>query len=279
MKKIILVSVLSITLTLSPATFKAKATGFPTIDLASIVQGVTDYGQQVAQYGEMIQQGVLKAQEVVQAINTYQQMLVEYTIMLNNLQDVASALESGDLIDAFSIVMESDLSEYVSADFEAMATDLIDIWVEVDELRSFKFGGIDDVEEFLLRIEDLYAEDPELLEAAQMAVNMQVADVNVAAASKAFIKEIDKLDERLDDQDELIDDLGPESENATLQYIAKQLISQQKLDLIKYKYDANQKITGVSFDEMVNRKRTESINASAERREAALNATIEYPTD
>lgn len=258
---------------------KVEASGFPVVDIASIVQAVTDYAQQLTQYAEMIEQTVLTADELATSITQYEQMVTDYEQMVTNLTDLNELMDAGDFLGAFELITDSGLSEFISEDFADIADELLDVWVEVDEARSGRFGGVRDIENVLAEIEDLYAENPEALEAATIAFNAQNASTSEVSADQIYLEQIASLEENLIEQSDTLNALGPESELATLQFLGQQLVAQQKIQVAQMRHAAVKEQVGFSFDEMVARKKAKSVSDAAVRMQTALDTEIEYPED
>ena len=277
MKKVFKKTLIATAFSLSLLHAPAQSAGFPVIDIASIVQAVTDYSQQLQQYAEMIEQSALSANELRTALTQYEQMVTDYEQMVKNLSDLGDLLDAGDFLEAFELVTDSNLSQFISDDFSEIADDLLDVWVAVDDARAGRFGGVKDIENVLVTIEELYADNPEIIAAAQEAFNAQNAQTSKAAANNVYLKQIDGIERKLERQTEKLHSLGPESELATLQFIGQQMVSQQKIEVAKMRQQATKDSIGIGFEEMIARKEAKAIADAAERRQASLNDEIEYP--
>lgn len=255
---------------------KADASGFPVVDIASIVQAVVDYAQQLSQYAEMIQSGLLQAQELVQTIQQYEQMLNEYETMLGNLQDLGSYISSGDMQSAFSLITNSNLSQFVSPEFANMTDDLLEVWVAVDEIRSTQFGGVADVEQVLADLNSLYPDRPELLEKAELILNYQNSATNVAAINKQYENQLSGFEQNLENQELALNSLGAESELASLQAIANILVSQQRIQIAEMRKNAASDSASISLEEIVARRKAEALEKQLINAQSINDNTITY---
>jgi len=255
---------------------KADASGFPVVDIASIVQAVVDYAQQLTQYAEMIQSGLLQAQELVQTIQQYEQMLNEYETMLGNLQDLGSYISSGDMQSAFSLITNSNLSQFVSPEFANMTDDLLEVWVAVDEIRSTQFGGVADVEQVLADLNSLYPDRPELLEKAELILNYQNSATNVAAINKQYENQLSGFEQNLENQELALNSLGAESELASLQAIANILVSQQRIQIAEMRKNAASDSASISLEEIVARRKAEALEKQLINAQSINDNTITY---
>lgn len=255
---------------------KADATGFPVVDIASIVQAVVDYSQQLTQYAEMIQSGLLQAQELVQTIQQYEQMLNEYETMLGNLQDLGSFISSGDMRSAFSLITNSNLSQFVSPEFANMTDDLLEVWVAVDEIRSTQFGGVSDVERVLADLNALYPDRPELLDKAELILNYQNSATNVAAINLQYENQLSGFEQNLENQEVALNSLGAESELASLQAIANILVSQQRIQIAEMRKNAASDSAAIKLEEIIARRKAEALEQKLIHAQSFDNNTVNY---
>ena len=276
MKRYIKLALLAVALSIAVHQ-KANASGFPVVDIAGIVQSVTDYASQLQQYGEAIAQGTMQADELLTALDQYEQMAAEYETMLGNLQDLESAISEGDFIDAFGIITDSSLGDFINPDLAEWAEEALDVWVAVDEARRGRYGGTRrTAEEILAEINDLFPNDVNAQEQAEFALNMQDSSSSQSAVDKMFIDQIDSISENLLRQEELIQDLGPESELQTLQAIGLVLVSQQKLKESELRRDVSRSQSGVSIEEILTMRRARAIEDEAIRLDTAMGEDLEF---
>ena len=64
----------------------ARATGIPTVDIASLVQEIIAYSQQINDYTEQLYQSQVVANEYIKKVEELRQMYVEYTHLLNQME-------------------------------------------------------------------------------------------------------------------------------------------------------------------------------------------------
>lgn len=276
LKNKVIAFLLMFTLALPMSPKKAQATGFPVIDIASIVQAVTDYSQQLMQYAEMIQQGAQQGLQIIEQVRQYEQMVMEYETMLNNLKDLSQYISEGDMRAAFQLVTDSNLSQFVSPEFLQMSDDLLEVWVAVDEIRSLQFGGIRDIEESLNKINDLFPDNPDAAAKAEIILNYQKATVNRAAINAQYEKQVDGFEQNLSRQEQAISSLGGESEIASLQTIAHLLVSQQKMQVASMRQQAATSSASVPIEEIVARKQAEALEAKLIKAQQILSDSITY---
>ncbi|MCF2829703.1 MULTISPECIES: hypothetical protein [unclassified Pseudoalteromonas] len=255
---------------------KAHAAGFPVIDIASIAQAVVDYSQQLTQYAEMIQQGVKQGLQIANQIKEYEQMLREYETMLTNLQDLSELVSSRDMRKAFALVTNSNLSQFVAPEFSNMTQEMLDVWVAVDEIRAIQYGGIDDVENALQRIDALFPNNPNAVAQAEVIINYQKATVNKAALNEGYDAQLELFEENLRRQESTIDSLGPESELPTLQTIAHLLVSQQKIQLAEMRKNSAENRSELSIEEIVARKQADALERKIIKAESITSNNITY---
>jgi hypothetical protein len=91
-----------------------------------------------------------------------------------------------------------------------------------------------------------------------------------------FIQQIEAISENLLRQEELIQDLGPESELQTLQAIGLVLVSQQKLKESELRRDVSRSQSGVSIEEILTMRRARAIEDEAIRLDTAMGEDLEF---
>lgn len=259
---------------------QANATGFPVVDISGIVQAVTDYANQLQQYGEMIAQGTMQADELLTAIDQFETMAEEYDTMLRNLEDLESAIDGGDFAEAFGIITDSKLGDFVNPDFADWAEEALDVWVEIDEARRGRFGGSRrNAEDILDEIRDLFPDDANAIESAEIAFAVQDSTSSQAAVDQMFMDQIDTISENLIKQEELIQGLGPESELKTLQAIAQVLVSQQKLKESELRREASRAQSGTSMEELLAMRQARAKEDEAIRLDEAMGNDLTFSDD
>lgn len=270
------VSLLSATIAFTPVQ-KVNATGFPVVDIASIVQAVTDYSNQLMQYAEQISQGTLQADELLTAIEQMEQMYTEYDLMVENLADLQDAVDAGDYMEAFGIVTDSNLRQFVNSDILDLSEEALDVYVAVDDARRSRFGGASKTaEEILEEIKDLYPDSPEVVETAQVAFNQQQAHSAKASIDKVFESILDEYEDNILTQEATVNSLGANSEVASLHLIAQILISQNKFKEAEMRHMTARNQSEVSLAEMLAMKRTKEIEETNARMALAMDEELIY---
>ncbi|MGO2013268.1 type IV secretion system protein [Pseudoalteromonas sp.] len=255
---------------------KSDASGFPVVDIASIVQAIVDYAQQLTQYAEMVQSGSLQAQELVQTIQQYEQMLNEYETILANLQDLNSYISDGDMKAAFGLMTNSSLRHFVSPEFKDMSGDLLEVWLTVDEARNGRYGGVSDTAQVLADINSLYPDRPEVVEQAELILNYQDSATNVAAVNAQYENQLEGFEQNIDSQETAISSLGAESELASLQAIANILVSQQRIQVAAMRKDAASDSASISLEELMARRKAEALEKQLIKSQFYTDNTVNY---
>ena len=76
--------------------FKAVGSGFPVVDLAGLVQAVTQYSQLIQEYDQILKQTGLNTDQLLTAIDQYTQTLREYQVLLNQVESLKNKLDRKD---------------------------------------------------------------------------------------------------------------------------------------------------------------------------------------
>lgn len=278
-KHILLSALLIVLLTIVSVPKKVKATGFPVVDLASVVQMLVDLGQQIAQHGEMITTAVNSGLSVVEQIKEYEQMLTEYETTLKNLTDLSGAISDGDFNAAYKLLSNSNLTDFVNEDLLDFSGEMLDVWVAVDDTRRGRLGGARAIEEILEEMADIYPDDEIIIEHIEIAQNRQASTTTSAAISQAHLESLDGYEEFLVNQEEIISGLGEESELQTLQALAQTLIFQSRMNLSQMKHDAARGATDVSMSEIYSRNMAQSIDRNLVSARQALDTDVIYTLD
>lgn len=90
-KKKLLIVMISSCLSLKPL-----ASGFPVVDIAGLVQSVTQYTQLIQEYEQILKQTGLSTDQLLTAIDQYTQTLREYQVLLNQVEGLKNQLERKD---------------------------------------------------------------------------------------------------------------------------------------------------------------------------------------
>lgn len=79
------------TITYTP---KVEATGIPTVDIASLVQGLFEYAQMLSDYAEQLYQSQVVANEYMQKLAQMEQIYREYEHTLNQIKGLADYVDN-----------------------------------------------------------------------------------------------------------------------------------------------------------------------------------------
>jgi hypothetical protein len=226
MKRKIQVALLTAALTVSVAGTgllapqKAEASGFPTVDIAALVQRITGYSTQLQEYAQALTQTTTQVGQLVQLYKDYEQVLREYDHFLRQLRGLRNFISNADWQDLmeliapyygasdFALIAELDPR---SAGFENDVRELLDRYTTVPR-KETDFDG---------RLAAIGAEDAEhyraqnrRMEAAysrQLDIYRQVSRNEDDAKGR---------DEDIAEFGRIIKELGDESDVATMQTIA-----------------------------------------------------------
>lgn len=80
----------------SSLSLPASGTGFPTIDVANLMQAVIQYTQLIKEYEQILKQTGLNTDQLLTAIDQYTQTLTEYQVLLNQVEGLKNQLERKD---------------------------------------------------------------------------------------------------------------------------------------------------------------------------------------
>ena len=86
----------------------AHAAGFPVIDIAGLVQLVTDYSEQLQQKLEMINIGDIGSDQLAQLADSYLQDADAYTTLLNQIRDLQAVLSASDWVTLTTAIARAD---------------------------------------------------------------------------------------------------------------------------------------------------------------------------
>lgn len=73
---------------------QSQATGIPTIDIASLVQNLVDYAQQLNDYAEQLYQSQVVANEYIQKLKEMEQVYTEYAHTLEQIQGIKDYVDN-----------------------------------------------------------------------------------------------------------------------------------------------------------------------------------------
>lgn len=201
---------------------KAHASGFPTVDIAALIQRVLSYTTQLSDYATQLTSTETEISQLVQLYEDYEQVLREYDHYLRQLRGLEGFISRADWED----LMAALAPYYGNSDFSVVPSLDTDSATYDDDVRALlnQYTTVPSTEaEFDARLDaiDLDSED-------MKATNTQLA----AAYSRQMdiYRQVSKNEndalERDAAYDALADDiqnLGDESDLATMQTIATEL--------------------------------------------------------
>jgi len=218
---------LAIAIAVSPVA-SVQASGFPTVDLAQVAQGVADYSNQLLQYAEMMQQTVeqkaqtiLDQSQLVQLVAQYEQMMTAYNHMLRQMAALKSMMDRRDwegLYNKYANVIESFPGSGMP-DFSAGK------WISKGkELQSLyaRINKINDLEDAIRAIPFNSKSDQAVTESTEQSFARQ----QLAVGQSMFVEDMnDELQIQMERYGEVAQkraSLGAEDHLATLQVMAEQ---------------------------------------------------------
>jgi len=200
----------------------ARASGFPTVDIAALIQRVTSYMTQLQDYAAQLTSTETEISQLVQLYEDYEQVLREYQHYLRQLRGLENFISDADWRD----LMAFFAPYYGASDFAALATldpDSATFESDVRALLSQYTTVPRDAADFDARLASIDAEAPHYrnentrLSAAysrQLDLIRQVARNEDDAIAR---------DEDIDRLSGVIENLGDESDVATMQTMATAL--------------------------------------------------------
>lgn len=204
------------------------ASGFPTVDLAQVAQGVADYNNQLLQYAEMMQQTVeqkaqtiLDQSQLVQLVNQYEQMMTSYNHMLRQMTALKNMMDRRDwegLYKKYASVIDSFPGSGMT-DFSAGK------WINKGkELQSLyaRINKINDLEDAIRAIPFNSKSDEAVTEATEQSFARQQLAVGQSLFVEDMNDEIQTQMERYGEVAQKRASLGAEDHLATLQVMAEQ---------------------------------------------------------
>ena len=76
--------------------FKSIGSGFPVLDIAGLVQAVSQYTMLIQEYDQILKQTGLNTDQLLTAIDQYTQTLREYQVLLNQVESLKNKLDRKD---------------------------------------------------------------------------------------------------------------------------------------------------------------------------------------
>ena len=187
--------------------FKAVGSAFPVVDLAGLVQAVTQYSQLIQEYEQILKQTGLNTDQLLTTIDQYTQTLREYQVLLNQVESLKNKLDRKDYM-AISRDMNR-LYENHLLDTEVPQT------LELSR-RQADFGTRDDMNTLAT---DALSYVPQDLSYSYNLAN----NANTESKEREYYRELNKQSRAdIDHLDEQRLSLGSQSELATLQLIVEQ---------------------------------------------------------
>jgi hypothetical protein len=207
---------------------QAHAAGFPTVDIAALIQRITSYLTQLQGYSDQLTATTLESSQLAQLITDYGQTLTEYSDFLQQVRSLRAFISAGEY-DLLLAAIEpyygnSQLADIVDLDYRSptFEQDVLDILrdtngvlpktaSELDVLLTR--AGIDrpDAAQVVRKNNAKYAKK------LQREIDRNAIIARNADSSKQRKGELDTMRVKLDG-------LGDKSELGTLQFISLQLI-------------------------------------------------------
>lgn len=230
LSKILLCGFLAFSLTITPIK-QTQATGIPVVDISHIVQTIAGYVQSLTEYSEIISQGVIEAAELAQIIDQYQQMLIEYESYLKQIRQLKDVIDIASWSDILNAVQNIDygntdiaLIPELDPTDEDFTKDLITIvaknntvpYITDNVLNSMEdLGAAQKMRNKIGRTNKRLSNKHQVYEnqLAAVALNKMASDQRKIAINDAVLQ---------------VENLGEESDLATLQLIANQQLLQAK---------------------------------------------------
>ncbi|SON51502.1 hypothetical protein [Vibrio tapetis] len=89
---------LVLALTLNLVTPVGHSGGFPVIDVANITQMMTQYSTQLKEYSQLLKQTGLDTNQLLTAVEQYEQTLREYQVFLNQVESLKNKIDRRDYL-------------------------------------------------------------------------------------------------------------------------------------------------------------------------------------
>ena len=187
--------------------FKSIGSGFPVLDIAGLVQAVSQYTMLIQEYDQILKQTGLNTDQLLTAIDQYTQTLREYQVLLNQVESLKNKLDRKDYR-AISRDMNR-LYENHLLDTDVPQT------IELSR-RQADFGTRDDMNTLAT---DALSYVPQDLSYSYNLAN----NANNESKEREYYRELNKQSRAdIDHVDEQRLSLGSQSELATLQLLVEQ---------------------------------------------------------
>lgn len=109
---------LSIGVVCAVSAMRTGATGFPTVDIAQVMQNIMEYEQELTAYSTQIEQKAIQVSQLTQAINTYQQLLTDYNHYLTLTRGLKDYIDSNSLNSIAKAALWDDANNPFSGSFD-----------------------------------------------------------------------------------------------------------------------------------------------------------------
>lgn len=199
----------------------AYSTGIPVIDVASLAESVRSYVQQLQDYQTYIDQLNVQSNQYVQMVQDYQQTITEYQHFLNQIKSLNLTAAQRQILDAVAQV------SYGNQGIGQVATiDPASATFDQDTLTVLRQGG------YIARDRaDILNDYGNLNPAGTTVTERDIDQINRNAV--AYQNQINMVQEnerkqstefqnKIDTSIMNTDNLGPESDLATMQHVARQ---------------------------------------------------------
>lgn len=256
------------------------ASGIPTVDIASLMQELVSYNQQIIDYTEQLYQSQVSANEYLQKLEQLRQIYIEYEHTLDQIEGLEAYVEQE--------VWES-LLEFVELTFDTMP--ISDIWsrwdesvfdnadvAEVDARVAAQYERIRNLEPVYKDIEETFTsvgmQDKKKAQARQHFFNSRQT-TEQRYSEEVFREQASQLNQALTDVKEARETnaTGDQSQLRTLQTMALQ--AELELEYQKHHNDILVKSLELSNQESIARKNRQSRLYDSQLREQLNQANRE----
>lgn len=217
-----------------------RASGIPTLDIASVQQALTSYIQDLANYQEYMQQTLLNESQLAEAIKLYEQAMVSYDHMLRQMESLKNKLDAKDW-EALATKLDRIINRYPGADPTADAN-----WETANETIGKVFNRGDALDDLETTIDGISFESDGRV-AVTDSITKTHLKTQIASNQQASVMDYQQLVEQqasdLNKLDETRLNLGDEDQLKTMQFLAEQ--NQKALEL--QVYSLSQQTTALQY--------------------------------
>ena len=225
--RMLCVVVLSVGVGVATVPAPAKASGIPTVDIAQIVQSLTSYITDLQGFSELIIQTGLEESQLASLLQQYTQTLREYKSYLNQLRSLQEFISAPDWAALIKIVVQSPYGKEVLGQIPLLDPEGPDYNKEVRQ-RAGEYGPVpQETESVVEGYTDLGVDAGDLahIEAYNDGLNQNFSkyaqQMNIVTRNQ---KAIEEREEKVNEYMDNILNLGDESDLATLQLMACQIL-------------------------------------------------------